>query len=84
MAAWMMFGMATQAQAEGNVNQTLEKTGYWTVYGAPLIIVPTSATSAAQVCETVNKAQTSIFSPRGKKLTLGQNPIFLTLRHLER
>ena len=74
MAAWMMFGMATQAQAEGNVNQTLEKTGYWTVYGAPFIIVPTSATSAAQVCETVNKAQTSIFFPSWQKTYFGTEP----------
>ena len=60
MAAWMMFGMATSVQAEGNVNQTREKTGYWAVLFSPFAANST-ATSAAVVCEAIGKSMT-IFS----------------------
>ncbi len=47
MAAWMMFGMATSVQAEGSVNQTREKTGFWAMYGAN---GANSTSTATEVC----------------------------------
>ena len=58
MTALMIFGMATQAQAEGSVNRTIEKTGFWAVLFSPSAANST-ATSAAVVCEAIGRSMSS-------------------------
>ena len=59
MAA-LMLGMVAQAWAEGTVNQTREKTGFWAVLFSPSAANST-ATTAAMVCEDIGRSM-SIFS----------------------
>ncbi len=47
MATLMIFGMAAQVQAEGSVNPTTEKTGYWALYGTA---GANSTSTATEVC----------------------------------
>jgi len=56
MAILMVFGVAAPVQAEGYVNETREKTGYWGVLFSNS--ANSTATSAAVVCEAIGKSMT--------------------------